>query len=329
MVIADVDRLLQDGDLVAALDALVTLNRADPSPEAQIRLIELRHQAAEAYRPAARSPWPPTFEDPFPEIVGRPPEIAAHQLTGPLLGAAVAHHGSLLVRGLLDRDAVERSRASIEAASAAWRLATEGRTGADYLPTLPLVPRQAALRQKQAAKNTWWLADCPAASAQILDDLAASGAIDAIGEHFGERPLFTLQKTTLRRVQPECRYTAFHQDGSFLGRDTRSMNVWVGLTSCGGDRPAPGLEIVPRRVDEILPFGESGGIGIDGFLVHRTAGDTPLIRPEFDPGDALLFDERMIHRTFLSEEMTEERLAIECWFFAPSHPADNYVSLLA
>ena len=331
MVIADVDRLVQDGDAVAALDALAALNRAYPSPELQVRLIELRRQAAEAYRPAGRWPWPPTFEDAFPDVVGRPPEVAARELDGPLLGAAVAHHGCLLVRGLFDRDAVERSRESIERASAAWGLAPEERTGVEYLPTLTVRGMQAALREKHANAHAWWLADCPAAAAQVLDDLAASGVIDAIAEHFGERPAFTLQKSTLRRVQPEFRYTAWHQDGSFLGAETRTMNVWVSLTPCGGDRPAPGLEIVPRRVEEILPFGESGGVGIDGFAVHRTAGETPVVRPEFEPGDALLFDERMIHRTFLSKdvEMTQERLAVECWCFAPSHPAENYVSLLA
>jgi hypothetical protein len=331
MVIADVDRLVVDGDALAALDAVAALNRASPSPELQVRLIELRRQAAEAYRPPGRWPWPPTFDDPFPDVVGRPPEIAARELDGALLGAAVAHHGSLLVRGVLDRDAVERSRESIERASAAWGLAPEERTGVDYLPTLTVQGMQAVLREKQAGAHTWWLADCPPAAAQVLDDLAASGVIGAIGEHFGERPVFTLQKSTVRRVQPEFRYTAWHQDGSFLGPETRAMNVWMSLTPCGGDRTAPGLEIVPRRVEEILPFGESGGIGIDGFAVHRTAGETPVVRPEFDPGDALLFDERMIHRTFVGKnvEMTQERLAVECWFFAPSHPAENYVSLLA
>jgi hypothetical protein len=331
MVIADVDRLVVDGDARAALDAVTALNHASPSPELQVRLIELRRQAAEVYRPVGRWPWPPTFDDPFPDVVGRPPEIAARELDGALLGAAVAHHGSLLVRGLFDRDAVERSRQSIERASEAWGLAPEERTGVDYLPTLTVQGMQAALREKQARAHTWWLADCPAAAAQVLDDLAALGVTGAIGEHFGERPVFTLQKSTLRRVQPEFRYTAWHQDGSFLGPETRTMNVWVSLTACGGDRTAPGLEIVPRRVEEILPFGESGGIGIDGFAVHRTAGETPVVRPAFDPGDALLFDERMIHRTFLRKdvEMTQERLAVECWFFAPSHPAANYVSLLA
>jgi len=331
MVIADVDRLVQDGNAVAALDAVAALNRAHPSPELQVRLIELRRQAAEVYRPPGRWPWPPTLDDPFPDVVGRPPEIAARELDGALLGAAVAHHGSLLVRGLFDRDAVERSRQSIERASAAWGLAPDQRTGVDYLPTLTVGGMQAAQRENHAKAHTWWLADCPPAAAQVVDDLAASGVTDAIGEHFGERPVFTLQKTTLRRVQPEFRWTAWHQDGSFLGPETRAMNVWVGLTPCGGNRTAPGLEIVPRRVEEILPFGHLGAVGIDGFLVHRTAGQTPVMRPEFEPGDSLLFDERMIHRTFLSEdvEMTRERLAVECWFFAPSHPAEDYVSLLA
>jgi Phytanoyl-CoA dioxygenase (PhyH) len=329
--IAEVDRLVQDSDAVAALDALVAMNRAHPSPELQVRLIELRRRAAEAHRPAGRSPWPPECDNPFPEVVGRPPEVAARELDGALLGAAVAHHGSLLVRGLFDPDAVERSRESIERASAAWGLAPDQRTGVDYLPTLTVGGMAAAQRENHAKAHTWWLADCPAAAAQVLDDLAASGVVDAIGEHFGERPLFTLQKSTLRRVQPEFRWTAWHQDGSFLGPETRAMNVWVSLTPCGGDRRAPGLEIVPRRVEEILPFGHLGAVGIDGFAVHRTAGETPVIRPEFDPGDALLFDERMIHRTFLSEdvEMMHERLAVECWFFAPSHPAEDYVSLLA
>jgi alpha-ketoglutarate-dependent taurine dioxygenase len=55
------------------------------------------------------------------------------------------------------------------------------------------------------------------------------------------------------------------------------------------------------------------------------------VRPEFETGDAVLFDERLIHRTFLSKDvqMTQERLAVECWFFAPSHPAEDYVALLA
>jgi hypothetical protein len=58
--------------------------------------------------------------------------------------------------------------------------------------------------------------------------------------------------------------------------------------------------------------------------VEQAAGDTPVIRPLFEPGDALFFDERFLHRTAVSEAMTRERYAIESWFFAPSHyPGDQ------
>jgi hypothetical protein len=107
------------------------------------------------------------------------------------------------------------------------------------------------------------------------------------------------------------------------------MNVWVALSPCGGDRPTPSLEVVPRRFDEILP--------VDGILtkhsvpldlVAELVTETPSIVPEFEPGDGLLFDEHFLHRTYLTEGMTDIRYALECWFFAPSHAATEYVPLL-
>jgi hypothetical protein len=81
----------------------------------------------------------------------------------------------------------------------------------------------------------------------------------------------------------------WHQDGSFLGRDIRAVNVWTALTACGAD--APSLE----------------------FSVKGAA-----VRPELDAGDAVLFDHLTQHRTHMSAQMTSERYGIECWFFAPS-----------
>lgn len=49
----------------------------------------------------------------------------------------------------------------------------------------------------------------------------------------------------------------------------------------------------------------------------------PIVSPEFQAGDALLFDEMFLHRKALDPSMTEERYAIKSWFFAPSrYPAD-------
>jgi len=174
-----------------------------------------------------------------------------------------------------------------------------------------------------------WLADSPIASAQVLDDLREVGVIDVVADHFGERPYFSLQKSTLRRSPPVHNFSGWHQDGSFLGPEVRTLNVWVALTDCGGDRPTPGLEVVPRRVDVLLDTdGGLGSASISDAQVHATAGDTPTITPPFDAGDALVFDQHFVHRTHLFPEMTDDRYALECWLFAPSFAAVEYVPLV-
>ncbi len=323
------DRLAADGRLLEALDTLVATPEAQTDPDLQMAIVDLRHRAAAVHRPAGRATWPPEIDDPFPEVVGRPPEIAASELNAGVIGGAILHHGSVIVRGLFDTAQIERTRRSILESSDTHAAGPTAWQGAAYHPFPGVDPQRAALRQMVAEQGGIWLADSPAATAQILGDLDRCGAVAAITDHFGSRPLFSLEKSTMRRNQPEYRFTGWHQDGSFLGAGTRALNVWVTLTSCGGDRPAPGLEVVPARVDEILEAdGDTGTASINGYAVHYLARDTPVVRPEFDPGDALLFDERMIHRTFLSETMTQERLAVECWFFDPANRPHEYLALL-
>ncbi len=327
----EVEQLLAAGDPVEALDAAIRAHRAAPTPELAARLVRLRHAAADAYRPTGREPWPPAHADPFPGVPGAIPEIEPGELSGDLLAAAVEHHGSLIVRGLFDADQVARTRRVVLAATDAQPEDPDRPAAPVYVPQLGLDVFNRALRKRVADDNGVWLADTPTALAEVLDDLEASGALGAIHAHFGSRPLISLQKSTLRRNQPEYRYTGWHQDGSFLGASTRAMNVWVALTPCGGDRPAPGLELVAGRVPMLLDTeDDTGRAAIDGFAVHFQAQATGLevVRPVFEPGDALLFDEFMTHRTYLTHEMTEERLALECWFFAASHRPDDYVSLL-
>lgn len=328
----EVDELERSGQLVAALDALVALDRAEPSLALQERLVQLRHRAAGAVSSTPREPWPPAYDDPFPELHGVVPEVEADRFDGELMGATIAHHGSLLVRGFFDDEPTERTTRSVLRATDALHGDPGALVEGWYRPSLGLGAGQQALREMVSKSNGVWLADSPPALAQVLDDLAAAGGVAAITEHLGERPVFSLQKSTLRRVLPAPRYTGWHQDGSFLGEGTRALNIWVALTACGGDRPAPGLEVVPARIEEILDAGDVNGgrAAIDGYAVHYVANHrgTPVIRPEFAPGDALFFDERMAHRTYVAEGMTDERLALECWFFSPSHPNSEYLSLL-
>jgi hypothetical protein len=43
-----------------------------------------------------------------------------------------------------------------------------------------------------------------------------------------------------------------------------------------------------------------------------------VVRPIFEAGDALLFDDFNLHSTAVTEGMRNSRYAIESWFFAPS-----------
>ena len=89
--------------------------------------------------------------------------------------------------------------------------------------------------------------------------------------------------------------------------DVRALNVWLSLSHCGDD--APGLDIVPRRLDADRADRDRGR---DLRLVGRrrpwreeAAGDEGPVRPIFEPGDVLLFDELCLHSTALDPAMTE------------------------
>ena len=327
----EADRLVATGRLDEAVDVLAAAYRTDADPVLAIRLVDLRERAARELDPGpGRSPWPPTYDDPFPQVSGRLPETGVAELTADVLGGAVAYHGALIVRGMLDDAQVGRSVEAIHTTQT-WRDNGSGEAaGSGWYRTFPTPNRSdQALRHRAAKAGGTWLVDSPITTAQILDDLASAGAIDVISRHLGERPCFSLQKATLRRVPAKDRVTGWHQDGSFLDAGVRTMNVWVALSRCGGDYPSPGLEVVPGRIAEILPVGGTlTPYAISFDVVEEIASETPVIRPEFAPGDALMFDERFLHRTYLNRFMTEDRYTLECWFFAPSHHSTGYTSFL-
>jgi hypothetical protein len=325
-----------EGQIVEALEAMVEANRLEPDPAREIRLRDLRIRAAEALEAGpGRTPWPPTYPDPFPHLAGSIPEVQAAELTADVLGGAVAHHGGLIVRGALAAEQVGRLAAAIETThqsqvdTGAGPGARAATADTSWYQPVQLDKKTEVLRRMVATRGGTWLADSPTSTEIVLAELGNSGVTGAIAGHLGERPVFSLQKSTLRRSLPEFSLVAWHQDGSFLGPEVRTMNVWVALSPCGGDRPSAGLEVLPRRLPGILPVdGVMSPHSVSYDLVAELAASCPTVIPEFDPGDAFLFDEVLLHRTHLTEQMSEIRYALECWFFAPSHPAETYTALL-
>jgi hypothetical protein len=97
------------------------------------------------------------------------------------------------------------------------------------------------------------------------------------------------------------------------------VNCWLALSDCGDD--APGLDLFPKRQTELVESGTKGAFDwwvVGEGVAEEMARTTPIVTPLFKAGDAMLFDQMLLHRTGIRPGLTRERLAIESWFFAGS-----------
>jgi len=318
--------LAASGDLPGAIKAALLALRDAPDAALATALVRWRLDAfATAAIPAGPQDWPPALADPFPGETGIPC-IEASALTAAVLGGAILHHGLLRVNGLISGDSAERLRQGVDTALAA-RDAYQDRGTMEndgwYAPVdVPMLGFKRAFVEQCGAL---WAADSPRMLHNVIDLYRSIGLIDCIAAFMGEPPALSVRKTTFRRV-PVTTSTDWHQDGAFLGRKTRAVNVWLALSACGED--APGLDVVARRLPYIVQTG-SHGAAFDwsvgpGLVSVLAEGGAPVVSPAFAPGDALLFDHMMLHRTGIRAGMARERYAIESWFFAPTeYPLDQ------
>lgn len=323
------------GRIRDAIDAWTVVNREQPETEVEQRLVGLRHAAAlQLGASVPTHPWPHPLADPFPNVIGQPPEILGDELTSEVLGGAILHHGCVLVRELIEAN---RARELVELIDAAFDAREAHLAGAPLSETAPwFAPDPAydaigspALVQRALNRklNAVIASDSPRALFKLIDALEQKRVPEIIGGYFGEPPVLSVEKTTLRRVRPGPS-PAWHQDGSFLGADVRTVDVWVALSRCGGGTDASGLEVLPRRLDHILEYGtEEARTGIEVLddEVQRAGGGIAPVRPTFEPGDALLFDELFLHRTMPG--LAHARYALEVWTFASSSCAESYVPI--
>jgi hypothetical protein len=331
--LAKADQLLADGQPREAIDLLSAANRRARDTRVEQRLVQVRHTGfASIDRLPGRDNWPPDTADLFP-VGGHPPEIAGFELTAEALGSGILRHGCLLVRGLVPRS---RVAPLVEATDKAMEFYDAHCDGVPVSETAPwFVPFAPDAGYSVRYGRQWvrdaggaWLVDSPRALFELTETLHHAGVDRALTGYLGERPALSVKKCTLRRVPPDTR-ADWHQDGAFLGAGIRTVNVWLSLSHCGDY--APGLDIVPRRFDHIVETGTHGAqfdwsVGPD--LVEQVAADAKVVRPIFEPGDALLFDDFFLHQTGVSPGMTHERYAIESWFFAPSTYPDDQIPIL-
>jgi hypothetical protein len=325
-------RLKPREDYRARLAELIDASRDSRSVESDWEIRRYRHLVgAEALKSPPLRPEliEPAAESPARGVESKCPEIEAADLTPELLRAAILEGGCLLVRNLMPQEEARDIAGGIETAFTT-RLDLREKGGRDEAGFYDeLVPEP----EYEVEKRDWieqgggvLAADSPKLLIDMLDAFDRAGLPDVIEGYLGETPLISADKCTLRKANPDVT-GAWHQDGRFMG-DVRAMNVWIALSRCGDE--APGMDLVPTRLEDYVATGTEGTWlpdQVSDAVAEEAAGQIGIVRPIFNPGDALLFDDLFLHQTGSDPSMPKPRYAIESWFFGASAFPSIYVPL--
>ncbi len=335
----------------AEIEALSEANRTQPDPEVTRRILALRHQAGLKLidRPVSELAYPEPAFDRLGNGGGLP-EAQAAEVTPELLRAAMLRGGCLLIRGLIPREEALRLAGEIDRAFEARDAAAGSANGSAYFDDFDADPRFALDVERTVVNGSGaglLAADSPEVIHQVFEAFERAGMRRLAADYLGERTAISVNKSLLRKVVPTLfkdaaeaagtagvRPSAWHQDGAFWNpengfvRDVRALNVWLSLSRCGD--LAPGMDIVGRRLERIVPTGTEGATfnwSVSQAVAEESAGEAGIVRPIFEPGDALLFDELCLHSTAAEPEMPNPRYAVESWFFGGSGFPTKYAPL--
>lgn len=313
-------------EMLDRIEALSARNSSRRDPALERELLALRHGAGKLLAGEDADPRYP--EPDFDGLADdpRPAEVAASALTPELLRAGMLRDGCVIVRELMPREHAEALALEVERATAARHaFANGGGAPEGYYEEFDPGPEWDLWEQRKfVSDGGLWAADSPKLTFEMFDAFERAGLREVIHGYLGERAAISLQKCTMRKVEPDSA-AAWHQDGAFLG-DVRALNVWLALSRCGD--VAPGLDIVPRRLDDIVPAGTDGATfewSVAPQVVEQVSGEAGVARPIFEAGDAVLFDEMNLHSTAADPSMPNPRYAIESWFFGLSRFPMQYV----
>jgi hypothetical protein len=318
-VLAQADELYAQGDAAGAIALLTDANRARRDHRIERRLVAMRFDGFQSTEwPTTQPAIPAAVDDLWPGTVI--PEIGPGELDVPHVRSALLNHGSLIVRGLVGPERVAQLTADIDRALEgydAWFAGKGLATAAPWFEPFAHEPKKVERKFRRDVGGVL-VVDSPPSLFDVIDTFDAVGIRRIVTEFFGEEPALLAKKWTLRRVPHDTGDSGWHQDGSFMGGDIRSLNVWLALSHCGDN--APGLDVVGRRLDDIVPTGTEGAWldwNVSPLMVEEVAPGA-VVRPIFEAGDALIFDHFNLHRTAADPAMTNDRYAIEAWFLAPS-----------
>lgn len=282
------------------------------------KLIDLRISAAPlALSEAKASEWQRNSTLELTEGPHTIPEIHASELSASHVASGILNHGALIVRNLLDERTCDQLRGDIDRTFESRSAQAEGKHTGDAWYSMPsTVPRPAL------PGGAIWAACAPRPMHTLLEIYESLGLRPILNEYLGQETMLSVKKWVLRKAEA-LDPSGWHQDGAFMGSNIRSANLWISLSKCGAGTDAPGIDIVPTRLNKIVDTGTEGAPfdwSVSNLLVDTDFADTPPVTPVFNEGDAIFFDHFNLHRTSPGMHYTATRYAIECWFLG----AENY-----
>jgi hypothetical protein len=325
------EKLAQEGQYPSAI-ALLEESGNYEHPELAQRLIDLRIEAFPRMQwPEPHPDWPPAHDNRFADVEGFP-EITAAELDVEALKAGIIGRGGLIVRGLMDDSELrETMRQNIDRTLNARMVGAEENPetgiGSDpwyqRCPSVKGGPAQFRGGTRYTNIGSVWTVDSPPSAFQLIEFFRELDLAGLLHSYFSEAAVLSVRKWVVRCAAPNNGASSgWHQDGRFLGDpNIRAANLWIALTDCGGDADAPGMEMIAGHERKIFETGTRGApfdwtVGPE--LVDELAQTTPVQCPRFNAGDAIFFDHYTLHRTGFGLDHTQNRYALESWFFAGS-----------
>lgn len=271
----------------------------------------------------------------------RLPDIPVENLNVAHLKSAIATSGALVVRGLFQNDEINHFRNIIDQVvdSCIEQEDKEGnarspdgfyRNPPEAIKQLLPHPKLRRSRGFHRQSGSAMCIESASTAEQLLELYTNKGLKTLIGDYLGESPCLSALKWVLRRSKLPIAEAGWHQDGAFMGNNINSINMWIPLDACGGDSGAPGLDVLPKRLSEIVRPSEDSAVfswSVGGEDIDRTFGIDATMSPEFEAGDAFFFDHFYLHRTQFRKEFYRPRYAIETWFFGSVNFPANQVPL--
>lgn len=327
--------LASRGQTRDAIELLTTANRRARSPLLEIALAELRHAGFDGVA-ASLSPGVATAREVPLQTIDGVPSVAPEELGLDALKQGIARFGCLFIPGLIPQEQVRRLVEGIDRGLDEfdrWQAKPQARRDDEarawftpFRPVEPYAGRELGGRMFTRSSGAIWTVESPRMLFDVIETLEGVGLGALVSGYLGERPALSAAKCNLRRTPADIP-GAWHQDGSFLGRDIAALDVWIPLSACGRD--SAGLDIIPHRIDALLRTGRDTVVIPDDTVLEAIAPlDVTIVSPEYQPGDVLVFDHLFLHRTGIAPGMTRDRYALETWFFAPSRYPEGQIPLI-